>query len=137
MHYRKLERDPVNWSRFAGFAVGNNDPWLVLLPPTGTLSCAPLLAMRSQPGQAGICASPSGHARGVDMGRKSSQEEIARVNVIATVLECVCEALSDEAAARVCASIRRAFNASPSSSGDKEDAAQAQALAPLLAALRR
>jgi hypothetical protein len=135
-HHRKLERNRFNWSRFASFAVGSNDPWLVLPFQRGPLF-RPLAgdAEHSWVGQhLGIVIS---HTRGVDMGRKSSSEEVARVNVIATVLECVCEALPDEAAARVCAAIGRAFDAAASAAVEREDAAQAQALAPLLAALRR
>ncbi len=71
------------------------------------------------------------------MSRTVCVEELARVNVIATVLQCICEALPADTAAQVKVAIWRAYDDTASAAPESEDAAQARVLAPLMAALRR
>lgn len=71
------------------------------------------------------------------MSRTDCVGEVARVNVLATVLQCICEALPADTAAQVSAAIMRANDATALAIPESEDAAQARVLAPLVAALRR
>lgn len=71
------------------------------------------------------------------MSRTASAEEVARVNALATVLQCICEALPVETATQVNAAIRRAYDHIDPTAPEWQDAAQVRVLAPLVAALRR
>lgn len=71
------------------------------------------------------------------MNRTASAEEVVKVSVLSTVLHCICEALPVETAVQVNAAIRRAYDSTAPTMPETQDAAQARALAPLLAALRR